>query len=391
LQRDSGSKSPLRPPCPTLYIPFQDWQAGLHCAAIRPKSREDAMTFTRRQAIATTSAMLGAAVLPGQLRAQAAGEVSIAFGPATPIYAMSMIAQEKGFFKAEGQEMKFVTGNAGTHGRQTLAAGQALFAHGDASHPLQLSTRGKKAKIILATQMISSIANLVVRKDLFDAGIDTIEKLALYKRPDGTKPVVAATAIGSGTWMYGTYLFEVRGHGDKINWVAGGGLKTMLPSLETKQFDAIIAVPSWVVEAEAKGFGKAIFNTSTPGVFEQVFGGTVPVLVCYTLEDTIQAERAKVQGFVNAMVAAMKYVRTTSNDEVRKLVADKYFAGIDQAALDAELFFDKVTGKLDGRVDKESWERGGKVWYRAGSDIPPSKYEDIVDMSFVEAAQKKFG
>jgi NitT/TauT family transport system substrate-binding protein len=349
------------------------------------------MTITRRQALVTGTALAGSTAFPAIPRAQAATEVSVAFGPATPIYAMSMIAHEKGFFQAEGQSLKLVTGNAGTHGRQTLAAGQALFAHGDASHPLQLSTRGKKAKIILATQLVSSIANIVVRKDLFDAGIDSIDKLAAYKRPDGAKTVVAATAIGSGTWMYGTYLFETKGHGDKINWVAGGGLKTMLPSLETKQFDAIVAVPSWVVEAEAKGFGKAIFDTSKPGVFEAAFGGPVPVLVLYTLEETIQAERAKVQGFVNAMVQAMKYVKSAPVDEVRKLVADKYFAGIDQKALDAELFFDKVTGKLDGRIDKDAWDRGGKVWYRAGSDIPPSKYEDLVDMSFLELAHKKLG
>jgi NitT/TauT family transport system substrate-binding protein len=343
------------------------------------------MTITRRTALATSAAALGSSLLPARGFAQAS-EISIAFGPATPIYALSMIAHERGLFKAEGADMKFVTGNAGTHGRQTLAAGQALFAHGDASHPLQLSTRGKKAKIILATQMVSSISNIVVRKDLFDAGIDTVEKLAVYKRPDGGKPVIAATAIGSGTWMYGTYLFETKGHGDKINWVAGGGIKTMLPSLETKQFDAIVAVPSWVVEAEQKNFGRAIFDTSKPGVFEAAFGGTVPVLVLYTLEETIETQKARVQGFVNAMVKAMQWVKSTSDDEVRKLVAEKYFAGVDQAAVDAELFFDKRTWAYDGRIDSAAWDRGGKVWYRPGSDIPPSKFTDLVDLSFLDKA-----
>ncbi|UFW44922.1 hypothetical protein BcanWSM471_07765 [Bradyrhizobium sp. WSM471] len=60
-----------------------------------------------------------------------------------------------------------MTSNAGTFGRQTLAAGQALFAHGDASHPLQLSARGKPCKILLATEMICSYANIMVRQDLY--------------------------------------------------------------------------------------------------------------------------------------------------------------------------------------------------------------------------------
>ena len=96
-------------------------------------------------------------------------------------------------------------------------------------------------------------------------------------------------------------MFESKKLGDRINWVAGGGPSTMFPALETKQFDAIMAVPSWVVEAEAKGFGKTIYDTSAPGVFAKVFGGTVPVLVVYALEDTTTGEKAMTQAFVNGM------------------------------------------------------------------------------------------
>ena len=347
------------------------------------------MTITRRQALISGSATLGAGLLPPAARAQAMS-ATLAFGPATSVYALGMITEAKGFFRSEKLDFKLIIGNAGTHGRQALAAGQALFAHGDASHPLQLSTRGKKCKIILATQMISSISNIVVRKDLFDAGITTVEKLADYKRPDGAKPIVAATAIGSGTWMYGTYVFESKKLGDRINWVAGGGPKTMFPGLETKQFDAIMAVPGWVIEAEDKGFGKAIYDTSKPGVFEAAFGGTVPVLVVYTLEDTVKEQKAMVQAFVNSLVQGMKWVKATPIDEVYRLVADKHFAGVDPVAVKAEMEFDKNTWAYDGRIDKASWERGGKVWYRKGSDIPESSYDDLVDLSFLETALARF-
>lgn len=255
---------------------------------------------------------------------------------------------------------------------------------------MQLSTRGKPCKIILATQMISSIANVVVRRDLYDAGIDSVEKLAAYKRPNGGKPIIAATAIGSGTWMYGTYTFEAKGLGDKVTWVAGGGLNTMLPGLETKQFDAIMCVPGWVLEAETKGFGKAIFDTSKPGVFVSAYGGTVPVLVIYALAETCEQDKPAVQAFVNAMYQAMKWVKATPIDEVYALVGEKYFGGQNPDAVKLELGFDKRTWDYDGRIDKASFERGGKVWYRQGTDIPPAKYEDIVEMSFLDAAQAKF-
>lgn len=347
------------------------------------------MDFTRRHLLAGGCSLIGAGLIPAAVRAQA-GTASLAYGPSTAVYALGAIAEARGLFKAEKLDFKLVVGNAGTHGRQTLAAGQALFAHGDASHALQLSTRGKPCKIIMATQMISSIANIVVRRDLYDAGIDSVEKLAAYKRPNGGKPIIAATAIGSGTWMYGTYTFEAKGLGDKITWVAGGGLNTMLPGLETKQFDAIMAVPGWVWEAEAKGFGKAIFDTSKPGVFVSAYGGTVPVLVLYALAETCEQEKPKVQAFVNAMYQAMTWVKATPIDEVYSLVGEKSFSGQNPEAVKAELGFDKQTWAYDGRIDKASFERGGKVWYRAGTDIPPAKFEDIVDMSFLDVAQAKF-
>ena len=347
------------------------------------------MLVTRRQALIGGSALAGTSLLPAILHAENK-LATLAFGPVSAVYAIGMIADLEGYFNDEGLDFKLMTGNAGTFGRQTLAAGQAMFAHGDASHPLQLSARGKPCRILLATEMVASYASIVVRRDLFDTGITSVETLAAYKRPDGAKPIIAATAIGSGTWVFGTYVFESRGLGGKVNWVAGGGPSTMFPSLETRQFDAIMAPPSWVVETETKGFGKAIYDTAQPGLFGQDFGGTLPVLVIYALQDTIDQDKATVQAFVNAIYRAMSWVKATPSDDVYAPVADKYFSGINPVAVKAELGFDKSTWAYDGRIDKASFDRGAKPWYRKGTDIPETKYQDIVDMSFLDAAQAKY-
>ncbi|WP_322868527.1 hypothetical protein U7859_15000 [Bradyrhizobium ottawaense] len=198
------------------------------------------------------------------------------------------------------------------------------------------------------------------------------------------------TAIGSGTWVFGTYVFEARGLGDRVNWVAGGGPNTMFPSLQTKQFDAIMAPPSWIVEVEKKGFGRTIYDTSKPGVFEKDFGGALPVLVIYTLQDTVEQDKALVQAYVNAIYRAMAFVKAAPLAEVQALVTPKYFSGIDPDAVSAELGFDKSTWAYDGVIDKPAFERGAKPWYRKGTDIPETKYEDVVDMSFLQAARAKY-
>jgi NitT/TauT family transport system substrate-binding protein len=348
------------------------------------------MSITRRDALALGTAAATSAMLPLPAVAQAT-EVTLAFGPPTPVYALGLIADAKGFFASEKLLLRTLIGNAGTHNRQTLAAGQSLFAHGDSSHPLQLSTRGKRCKILLATQMVCSYVNVVVRKDLVTRGVNSVEKLAEYKRPNGDKPVVGVTAIGAGTWIYGTYLFESKGFKDRINWVSAGGARTMLPGLETRQFDAIITPPSWKIEMQKRGIGEAVFDPSQPGVFNSAFGGTIPLLVIYTLEDTIKERPGLVQSFVNGLYQAMKWVKGTSLNEVYALVAEKHYSGQDADAINEELGFDRNTWAYDGRIDEASYARGSEVWDRPGVEIPKTAYADIIDMSFLDAAQKRFG
>src|SRR5258708_4779428 len=153
---------------------------------------------------------------------------SATVGPGGAIYAASMVADVLGFAREERLDLKLQVTDGGARSRQVLAAGEAMFGHGDTSHPLQISNRGKPARMLYVTESVCSYANIVVRKDLYDQGITTPEKLAGWKRPGGAKPIVAATAIGSGTWMYGSYIFDSLGVGDNINWVSGGGTSTML-------------------------------------------------------------------------------------------------------------------------------------------------------------------
>ena len=345
--------------------------------------------INRRHFLAVTggAALAGSSAFPRP--AVSASTASITFGPALPVYSLSFIAKEKGFFKDEGIDLKPVVTDAGARSRQMLAAGEALFAHGDASHPVQLTNRGKKSKMILATQMVSSIANMVIRTDLYEQGLTTVEKLGNWKRPNGAKPIVAATAIGSGTWMFGTYTFQSKNLGDKVNWVAGGGTKTMLAGLESKQFDAIMAPPAWQLEAEKQGFGKSLYDVRTPGLWQKDFGGTLPVLVLYALEETIEQNPKDVQATVNALYKTMQWIKAAPIDEIYALVGEKYYGSADPTAIKVELGFDRDTWDYTGRVTKEDFERGGKVWYREGTEIPPTPYDSVVDMRFLDAAQKK--
>jgi ABC-type nitrate/sulfonate/bicarbonate transport system substrate-binding protein len=95
--------------------------------------------------------------------------------------------------------------------------------------------------------------------------LSSVEALADQKLV-GRKAVIAATAIGSGTYVYGVYVLkntkaaDGKPVNDSVEWVGGGGDLTMLAGLKGAKFDAIMAVPEWQSKAVAQGFGQPIYD-----------------------------------------------------------------------------------------------------------------------------------
>src|SRR4029453_4713112 len=210
------------------------------------------MSWTRRQFLATTS-LTGGGLLAGRGRpppAQGKG-IPASHSVSTFVYGQHLVAKEKRFFEEEGLSLpSFIVPGGGAKVVQALAAGQALFALGDSNHPLKITEKGKDALMLFATDTRCSYANVVVRKELWDRGVKSVDALADAKLV-GRKAIVAATAIGSGTHVYGVYVMkgskapDGKTVNDHVDWVGGGAATTMLGGLKAGKFDAIMAVPEW--------------------------------------------------------------------------------------------------------------------------------------------------
>ncbi|SVE24231.1 uncharacterized protein METZ01_LOCUS477085, partial [marine metagenome] len=229
---------------------------------------------SRRSFLKHSAALSGSLMFYPLSRTEAAIQpITAAHSVNTAIYAPQMVAQAKGFMKDQGLHMHIIEAKGGSNVRRILAAGQVGYALGDSSHPLVLSGKGRSSKILMATDNRCSYANIIVRKELYDKGYTTVQKLSELKKDDGSKPVIAATRIGSGTYIYGTYVLQQYGVNDKFHWIGGGGSKTMLGGLKTGKFDAIMAVPAWQFVAEDDGFGKAIYDVASLETWNEAFGG----------------------------------------------------------------------------------------------------------------------
>lgn len=343
-----------------------------------------------------TAALLAAGSLAVPGRAAAARKATATHSINTAIYAPHMVAEEKGYFKHEGLEVEFVVPGGGARVAQVLAAGQAAFAQGDSNHPQKISEKGKPCLMIYATDVRCSYANIVIRKELYDQGLTSVEKLATMKRPDGKNRIIAATRIGSGTWVYGTYVLQNfrtpdgKSVNDQVTWVGGGESATMLGGLKSGLFDAIMAVPIWIWEAEEGGYGKALYDVTQKAAWERVFGGNIPSTVGYALKDTLEKDRDTTQAYVNAIYRSMKYLKTATADEIYDLIGPKYMANFKKEAVLREIKYYQSIFDYDAVIDERDYANGMKVWYPNAVSVQYT-YGEAVDMTFVKRAIQQYG
>jgi NitT/TauT family transport system substrate-binding protein len=352
------------------------------------------MMFTRRKFLHATAGVAVALGLPRAGRAEAR-TITVSHSVSTFVYAQHLVAREKKFFEDEGVTVPgFIVPGGGAKVVQAVAAGQAMFALGDSNHPLKITEKGKDALILFATDTRCSYANIVVRQALWDRGVTSVEALA-DARLVGRKAIVAATAIGSGTYVYGVYVLkgikaaDGRPVNDHVEWVGGGGDLTMLGGLKAGKFDAMMAVPEWQSKALAEGFGRPIYDVRDEKAWNRVFGGAIPVTVGYALKETVEKAPDLVQAYVNACYRAQQWIRKAKDDEIVTLLQKPYMSTYSRDEILESIRYYRTIFDWDFLVDTKDYERGLKVWVPTAVE-QPLPYERVVDMSFVRKAQAKY-
>lgn len=345
-----------------------------------------------------TSAVVGAAAVAGwprPARGQTPRPITVAHSVSTFVYGQHLVAKERKLFEEEGVGVSsFIVPGGGAKVVQALAAGQAMFALGDSNHPLKITEKGKDALMVFATDTRCSYANVVVRRELWDRGVRSVEALADPKLV-GRKAVVAATAIGSGTYVYGVYVLkgskaaDGKSVHDHVEWVGGGASTTMLGGLKAGKFDAIMAVPEWQWAAEDEGFGKAIYDVQDEQAWTRVFGGPIPVTVGYVLKETVEKSPDLVQAYVNANFRAQQWIHQAKDDEIADLLHRPYMDTFKREVVLRSIRYYKTIFDWDFLIAPSDYENGMKVWYPIAVE-KPIPYAQAMDMAFVRKAQAKF-
>jgi NitT/TauT family transport system substrate-binding protein len=172
-------------------------------------------------------------------------------------------------------------------------------------------------------------------------------------------------------------------------------------NLDAKRDVTLVEIPNSAVPAAVKT-GQAIIGVTTEpmvtqgirsGLWGEPFFNVPKEMGPYAYStinvrlDSIQKEPETVKGFVKGMVKALKFLYANPGESAE--IAKKQFPTMSLEDLKATLdrsFKDELWSK-DGMISKEAWETGKAVVREAGILKTDVKYEEIIDMSFVESVR----
>lgn len=346
------------------------------------------VSVIRRRSIIAVAASAPAWSLAG---ARAQGKTgSTVYPVAVPTYECHFVAQEKGYFKDEGYDFKLIQGGSGVKTREILASRQGDFAIADILHVLQLNKNGRPTKALNTLDQRAPGVRFAIRKDLYDQGIDTVQKVGAWKRPDGKRPIFGVSSIGGTSHLWTHYFMEKMDLADKVTWLGVGNVETMLGSLKTKQVDVLSSAISVTSEAERNGWGKVIYSPSEEKTWNAVVGGPVPVNVNFCLTQTIEKEPEKVQAFTNAIWRAQQFIKANSPENILGAI-ERFVGSTSRDANLLEIGELKEVADWNGLITPESYARGEKVWLSELTGITQQlKLEDAVADKFLKAAHAKY-
>ena len=345
------------------------------------------MAYISRRSALTIIAGGGALTVGAARAMETSGRVI--YPVAVPIYQTQFVADRIGYFKEAGLDCKLIQGGSGVKTREIIASSQGDIGIGDITHPMQLSNHGRAGRVLMPVDTRSSSVMFIIRKDLKDQGISSLEAFTEWKRPDGRKPIISVSSLGGTNHVWASYYMEVMGLDQKVTWIGTGNVDTMLGSLKSKQVDILISSLSLLNESKEQGWGELLFDGTDEAVWNKYIGGKVPVTSHFTLQSTIDKDPPKMQAFVTAIWRATQWIKTRTPEQIYDAI-EPYVGSTSRAANLLEITALQKVADYHATINSADFARGEKVWFREMTGIKPLTIADVVSPTFIEAARKAY-
>lgn len=329
-----------------------------------------------------TAAALTASVAWSQTRPEKL-KLTLAVGGRTSLYDLPLvIAEQLGYFRAEGLAIEVVDLPAGARARDALLASAADVASGSYDDTITLQSRGQPVQAFVLQGRAPQVA----------IGVSTRAMPDYRSVADLRGRRIGISAPGSSTNMAASLMLSRAGlKPSDVRWVGVGSTSAAVAAFRSGQIDAMSNIDPVMTLLEQKGEVRIISDTRTMKGTVEVFGGPMPGACLYASEEFVQKNAATCQALANGMVHALKWLQTAGPGDILKAVPEPYLLG-DRALYLASFMRMREAIAVDGLIP----EAGAQTALRALAAVEPGITADDIDLprtftnTFARRAKEKF-
>ena len=252
--------------------------------------------------------------------ANAPQRVTIALAARSSLYHLPLVlAEQLGFFKAEGLQIDWVDCESGSQAVQAALNGQAEVVSGAFEHVLDLQASGSAYRsFVLQSRAPQISVGLASRRA---AGMRHITELKTLK--------LGISSLGSAThWLAQHWLKQAGFPMDAAHFVElGGGTAAVMEAMRAGAVDGLCHVDPILHYLEQKNDVRILADTRTLTSSHRMLGGPLASACLYGRVEFLQRRTDVTQALTMGVVRALNWLKTAGPTDILKTVPSHHWMG----------------------------------------------------------------
>jgi NitT/TauT family transport system substrate-binding protein len=308
---------------------------------------------------------------------------TLAVGGKNLLYYLPLtVAEQLGYFKAEGIEPNIVDFAGGAQALRAVVGGSADVVSGAFEHTVNMQSKGQRLRAFVLQGRAPQIVLGINPKTL--PNFKTVADLKGKK--------VGVTAPGSSTNVMLNFVLAKAGmKPSDVSVIGVGASQGAVAAMRTGQIDAISNLDPVITLLQRSGDLRIVSDTRVVAEAEKVFGGPMPAGCLYAPQTFVDKHPNTVQALANAMVRAAKWIQAAGPGDIIKLVPEAYLLGDRAVYIDAFL---AAKGALspDGSIPDKGPETALRALASIDAEIGKAQLDlaAVYTNEFVKKANAKY-
>jgi len=310
-------------------------------------------------------------------------KVTLAVGGKNLLYYLPLtIAEQLGYFKAEGLDLTIADFAGGSQALRAVVGGSADVVSGAFEHTVNMQAKGQRLRAFVLQGRAPQIVLGVNPKTMPNfKGVADLR---------GKK--IGVTAPGSSTNVMANFVLAKAGiKPAEVSIIGVGTSSGAVAAMRTGQIDALSNLDPVITLLQRSGDLKIVSDTRIVAESDKIFGGPMPAACLYAPQTFIDKNPNTTQALANAIVRANKWIQSAGPADIIKTVPESYLLGDRAVYIDAFL---AAKGALspDGMIP----DAGADTARRALASIDPEIDKATLDLKavytndFVKKANAKY-